>query len=67
MGDDGKRRARHPDEAPDHRSGYVVLGRMVVAGVVREKLERLAAARGLTPLALAREGLSAWVMAQPDP
>lgn len=55
------------DEHPSPHSGYEVVGRLVLPGVVRAKLRRLAAARGLTPLGLVREIVAAWVMGQPDP
>lgn len=56
-----------PPETPDPRSGYVVVGRLILPAVVRDRLVLLAAARGLTALALAREVLAAWVMGQPAP
>jgi hypothetical protein len=52
------------DETPDARSGYVVLGRLLLSRIARDRLVRLARARGMTPLQLAREVVTAWVIAQ---
>jgi len=59
-----------PDDEPpstDPALGYDYVGPLWLPRILAERLRAEAAARGLVPLALAREWLAERLMAEPDP
>lgn len=50
------------DELPDALSGHVVVGRLTLPRAVLVAVEAAAEDRGLTPLQMVREIVTAWAM-----